>query len=140
MALEIASDLPRITTDPRRVTEILGNLLSNAFKYTPAGGRVWVRVRVEETAEPEPALIVQVQDTEPGIPVEAQERMFKEFQRGGQHTADGSGLGLAISRRMARLLGGELTVKSRIGEGATFSLWFPLSVARDTVSTSAQPA
>ena len=135
--VETDDDVPRITTAPRRVVEILGNLLSNALKYTPAGGRVRVRVRMEDLSSSEPALVVDVQDTGPGIPVEAQERIFQEFERVGEHQAEGAGLGLSISRRMARLLGGDLTVQSRPREGATFSLSLPL---RGSLTTTPAPA
>ena len=138
--LDAAGDLPRITTAPRRVAEILGNLLSNALKYTPGGGQVWVRVRLEDASSSEPALVVEVQDTGPGIPLEAQERIFQEFERVGEHRAEGAGLGLSISRRMARLLGGVLTVQSQPGEGATFSLWLPLRGSLTATPAPAHPS
>ncbi|HEV2076095.1 MAG TPA: HAMP domain-containing sensor histidine kinase [Thermoleophilaceae bacterium] len=128
LILDPARDLPRVATDARRVREVLGNLLSNAAKYVPRGGRVVVRTRKAEEGGPGPGpwLVAEVADTGPGIPPEEQERIFAEFHRVEGQTASGSGVGLAISRRIARLLGGDLTVESRPGEGCTFSLWLPV--------------
>jgi signal transduction histidine kinase len=118
-----------LDTDPVRVREVLGNILSNAVKYTPAPGRitVWTEV-VPDGGGPRPGrwAAAHVRDSGPGIPPAERERVFSEFHR--LHTAEqasGHGLGLAISRLMARLLGGELTVAGEPGEGATFSLWVP---------------
>ncbi|HET7322623.1 MAG TPA: HAMP domain-containing sensor histidine kinase [Longimicrobiaceae bacterium] len=129
LRVELAADLPSIHTDESRMREILGNLLSNALKYTPSGGEVVVEavVRSGGPLAPDDALVVSVTDDGPGIPEEDQERIFGEFERGVGAASGGAGLGLAISRRMARLLGGELTLRSRPGDGSTFSLWLPLS-------------
>jgi signal transduction histidine kinase len=126
----LGDDLTPVVTDGRRVREVLGNLLSNAIKYTPRGGRVRIVADTRQRESDGGAFIVlQVQDTGPGIPAEEQERIFEEFQRLDQESAPGAGVGLSISRRMARLLGGDLTVESRQGEGATFMLWIPLHAA-----------
>jgi signal transduction histidine kinase len=121
-----------ILTDPGRVRQILGNLLSNAVKYTPRGGRV--RVAISVRAGPHelgraPAAAVAVEDTGPGIPPEAQARIFQEFTRIDSGGARGAGLGLAISQRLARLLGGIITVESAAGRGSTFTLWLPIREA-----------
>lgn len=73
---------------------------------------------------------VDVQDTGLGIPREEQQKIFDEFYRveGAERQTSGSGLGLAISRRIARLLGGELTVQSEVDVGSTFTLWLPIEV------------
>lgn len=108
--------------DPRRVREIVDNLLSNAIRYTPAGGAIALALR---SSEAENGWVrIAVTDTGPGIAPVDQERIFQEFERaaGGQ---DGSGLGLAISREMARLLGGEIRLDSRVGVGSTFTLVLP---------------
>lgn len=119
-----------VDTDPARVREVLGNLLTNAIKYTPAPGHitVWTEEVVDDTRSPRPGrwLAAHVRDSGPGIPVAERERIFSEFHR--LHTADqtsGHGLGLAISRLIARLLGGDLTASGEPGEGAVFSLWLP---------------
>jgi len=122
-------DLPAIPTDPRRVRQILGNLLSNAIKYTPSGGRVRVSISTDPRSPRlggVPAVAIAVSDTGPGIPPEAQEEIFEEFTRVHTGGARGAGLGLAISQRLARLLGGIISVDSAVGQGSTFTLWLPL--------------
>jgi signal transduction histidine kinase len=119
----------RVYTDPGRVRQVLGNLLSNAIKYTPAPGHIVVRAeRVDaDPQHPGDWAVVRVTDNGPGIPAEKREAIFDEFSRLHDGTSiQGHGLGLAISRRVARLLGGELDVGGADGEGATFTLWLPL--------------
>jgi len=132
-------DLPPVLTDPRRVRQILGNLLSNAVKYTPAGGRVRVSLATDP-ASPQlggtPAVAIAVSDTGPGIPPDAQERIFEEFARIHTGHARGAGLGLAISQRLARLLGGIISVNSAVGQGSTFTLWLPLHTAAGSFDTA----
>lgn len=131
LSLEIAvpDEFPVIESDGSRVRQILGNLLSNAVKYTPAG-RVTVRVDIREGGNaPGPGrwATVDVSDTGPGIPREQLELLFQEFRR--LETAGetrGAGIGLAISQRLARALGGDITVVSEVGAGSTFTLWLPL--------------
>jgi signal transduction histidine kinase len=129
LEVDASPGLPTVNTDPHRVRQILGNLLSNALKYTPDGGRVRLRARkVDEAAgpRPSPALVIEVSDTGPGIPRKEQERIFHEFSRlEAANGPRGAGLGLAISRTVARTLGGDLTVQSEPGRGATFELWLP---------------
>jgi signal transduction histidine kinase len=127
----------RVHTDPDRVRQVLGNLLSNAVKYTPAPGRITVRAEHADggSARPGTWAVLRVSDTGPGIPVEQREAVFDEFTRLHDGTQiKGHGLGLAISRRVARLLGGDLDVSGAPGEGATFNLWLPL---RDSDESSA---
>jgi signal transduction histidine kinase len=122
-------DPVRIHTDPARVRQVLGNLLSNAVKYTPAPGRITVLVEQADggSARPGAWAALRVRDTGPGIPPEQREAIFDEFTRLHDGTGiKGHGLGLAISRRVARLLGGDLDVSGVPGEGATFTLWLPL--------------
>ncbi|MBX6363125.1 MAG: HAMP domain-containing histidine kinase [Gemmatimonadetes bacterium] len=128
LVVDLPPALPSAATDRRRVREILDNLLSNAFKYTPHGGSVTLRASVvaERRGAAGPWLGIAVADTGQGIAPDAQERIFEEFYRASDDHR-GSGLGLAISRRIARLLGGDLTVESECGRGSTFTLWLPLS-------------
>lgn len=113
-----------VTTDPVRVRQVLGNMLSNAVKYTPRGGIV--RVSVATALDPELGHVIalDVSDTGPGIPEPLRERVFEEFFRVSTAVAiaHGTGVGLAIARRVARLLGGDLRVRETPGGGATFSL------------------
>ena len=121
--------------DEDRVRQILVNLLSNAVKFTEPGGLVAVACTRLAGAPPGTRLpadgewvSVAVRDTGRGISADQQEAIFAPFvQAQGGHTrpADGSGLGLAIARRLARLMQGELTVRSAVGEGSTFTLWLP---------------
>ncbi len=131
--VESLADLPPVETDARRVRQVLGNLVSNAIKYTPAGGCITVRVRAR------PGVVrsrhgrwvaIEVSDTGPGIPPDKAEAIFQEFTR-LRPTVPGVGLGLAISRRIARMLGGDLTVEIGAEQGSTFVFSFPL-VTRET--------
>jgi len=141
LALDLSTppETPRPPSDPARVRQILGNLVSNAIKYTDAG-RVEVRVgeRDGNGRAPGPGhwITVDVADTGPGIPRDRQEEVFKEFTRLSPDASPGVGLGLAVSRRIARLLGGELTVTSDAGHGSTFTLWLPASGATSRNSGS----
>jgi signal transduction histidine kinase len=121
---------PKIATytDPHRVRQILQNLLSNAVKYTPPPGDVTVRVDYHSGSPDSPGAWarVSVHDTGTGIPQEEHDQIFDEFHRVPGSAASGHGLGLAISRRVARLLGGDVTVESAPGEGSTFTLSLPL--------------
>jgi signal transduction histidine kinase len=131
LGIEVNDGLPPIRVDASRVRQILGNLLSNAVKYTPEGA---VRVRASEHSGdgapgPEQWVRVDVIDTGLGIPEEEQDNVFGEFHRIHRDRARGVGLGLSISRRIARLLSGDVTVKSEVGKGSTFTLWLPLNPA-----------
>lgn len=129
LAVERVGPIPLIRTDPRRVRQVLGNLLSNAIKYTPAGGRVRVRLETCDGSDGPGRgewAAVRVSDTGPGIPEEQREQIFVEFSRLDPAAKRGAGLGLAIARRVARLLGGDITVESEVGQGSTFTFWLPL--------------
>jgi signal transduction histidine kinase len=110
-------------TDPERLQQILLNLLSNAVKFTPPGGKVHV------TCTPKgPRMLVQVTDTGVGIPPDKLEHIFEPFvqlARGQTSGVMGTGLGLAISRDLARAMGAELSVESKLDEGSTFTLSLP---------------
>jgi PAS domain S-box-containing protein len=112
----------RVRSDPARVRQVLLNLASNAVKFTERGE---VRIVVEPCLDGRVAL--RVRDTGVGIAPGDRERVFAEFVQVGprDRKTEGTGLGLAISRRLARLLGGELTLESEVGKGSTFSLVLP---------------
>jgi len=116
-----------VTTDTARVRQVLDNLLTNAIKYTPAPGTITVMTNREERGDPGigPWATVAVADNGPGIPAEAREAIFEEYTRLERTSAEGHGLGLAIARRLARRLGGDLTLADT-GPGATFVLWLPM--------------
>jgi signal transduction histidine kinase len=118
----IGADVQRVRTDARRVRQIVLNLAANAIKFTERGG---VTVALEAHRS---HVAVHVADTGVGIAREDQAQVFDEFvqvgaARGGAH--GGVGLGLAISRRLARLLGGDLTLRSEPGRGSCFTLTLP---------------
>jgi signal transduction histidine kinase len=120
--------LGTIRADERKVKQVLLNLLSNALKFTPEGGRIDVRARVEDgVAE------ISVTDTGVGIAPEDQEAVFEEFRQVGlaAKKIEGTGLGLAISRKFIELHGGAIRVKSRIGSGSTFTFTLPLTIAEN---------
>jgi len=115
-----------IRGDERKVKQVLLNLLSNALKFTPEGGRIDVRAAINDgMAE------ISVADTGVGIAPEDQEAIFEEFRQVG--TADkkveGTGLGLALSRKFIELHGGRIWVKSQSGEGSTFTFTLPVDHA-----------
>jgi signal transduction histidine kinase len=120
-----------LVTDAARVTQVLGNLLSNAIKYTPRGGRIEVATEMLTSRDGDGSarLAVHVVDDGPGIPVEKREEIFGEFTRLAAADKPGAGLGLAIARRVARLLGGDVTVTGAQSGGAQFTFWLPLRPA-----------
>lgn len=129
LELEVGGPVPAIRSDRSRVRQILGNLIANAVKYTPPGGRVTVSV----AARPRPGALnggdwvgIAVADTGPGIPAARQKEIFREFIRLNPLDGGGAGVGLAISHRIAKLLGADLVADSRVGHGSTFTLWLPV--------------
>jgi len=125
LRLEMDPTLPlphKVVTDGTRLRQILWNLISNAVKFTPKGGLVSVRVHYEE----ENTLRFEVQDSGIGIPQDEQDKIFAMYyQVKGSHggkPATGTGIGLAVSRRLAKSMGGDITVSSKPGEGSLFTL------------------
>ncbi|MBI2380915.1 MAG: PAS domain S-box protein [Gammaproteobacteria bacterium] len=133
----------RIVSDLQRLDQILKNLLSNAMKFT-SSGQVGVRFfpagpkdALPETLEWGNALGIAVSDTGIGIPAGKEEAVFQAFRQVDGSTRrnyGGTGLGLAISRRLARLLGGDITLKSTEGKGSVFTLWLPLELPAEARS------
>jgi two-component system OmpR family sensor kinase len=110
---------PVLITDGDRVLQIITNLLSNAFRWTPDGGRIELGLTQENGA-----VAVSVADTGPGITVEERERIFRPFwSRDGR----GTGLGLAIANELAQALGGRIELETEVGHGSTFELVLPSS-------------
>ena len=117
---DVAAGLPSLVTDPVRLQQILVNLLSNAVRHSPVGGRICVCVRANGGS-----VDIAVQDEGPGIPPEVQERVFEPFERFDPASGHGTGLGLAVCRRLAEVLGGRLTLTSTPGAGSSFNLALP---------------
>jgi signal transduction histidine kinase len=112
-----------ILADPEKARQVLLNLLSNAVKFTPADGSISIGCGVRATE-----VEICVNDTGIGIPPERQSDVFEPFvqvQRAYTSTFGGTGLSLAISRDLARAMGGELTVRSEMDRGSTFTLTLP---------------
>jgi signal transduction histidine kinase len=112
----------QVRCDPTRLSQVLTNLLNNAIKYSPQGGRV--QVRVEQLPE---SVVLAVSDEGVGIPSEEYGRIFEPFKRSKATGSDipGVGLGLSVSRRIARAHGGDIEVESRVGAGSTFRVRLP---------------
>ncbi|WP_233843712.1 response regulator [Dyella sp. 2HG41-7] len=131
----VADGLPEIIhTDPNRLEQIVNNLLANAFKFTAKGG---IRVHISRPGEGVPVpqalanpslLAISVKDSGIGIPADKLERIFNAFEQADNSTSrqfGGTGLGLSISRRMAALLGGDIVLRSEVGQGSEFVLLLP---------------
>jgi CheY-like chemotaxis protein/anti-sigma regulatory factor (Ser/Thr protein kinase) len=135
LSFDAAADLPPIYSDESKVSQILRNFISNALKYTEAGE---VRVTARLTANRN-GVEFSVADTGIGIPSEQLHRVFEEFvqiENPLQRRTKGTGLGLPLSKRLAELLGGEITFQSTLGVGSTFTVVIPL-VYRDTITAAA---
>ncbi len=134
--VEVPPDLPLVPADEGRLGQIVGNLVSNAIKYTPAGGQVWI-----EASASGDKVEVSVRDTGLGISPEDQIRVFERFFRvRTQQTEmiEGTGLGLPIAKSLVEGHGGQIGLVSRLGEGSTFTFTLPLKAPAGV--TPEQPA
>lgn len=128
----VDTGIPTLFQDPGKMQQILTNLISNAIKFTPEGGRVRISaVEVSDRCE------IMIEDNGIGIPLDEQERIFEKFRQGrgvpGQKDAltrkyEGTGLGLSIVKELARLLGGEVVLESEFGKGSKFTVQLPLII------------
>ncbi len=112
------------TGDERKVKQVLVNLLANAVKFTPEGGRIKVEARLGDSA-----VIISVTDTGMGIAPEDQEAIFEEFRQVGSNYAqkrEGTGLGLSLTRKFVEMHGGKIWVESELGKGSTFTFTLPI--------------
>lgn len=134
LTLETADDLPIMITDRGKVRQILFNLLSNAIKFTPEGGAVTLRAARDGSD----TVRLSVTDTGPGIAEADLAIVFEKFRQADQSATrehEGTGLGLAIAKELTRLLGGEIGVESRPGEGSTFWVRLPLVTPEPSTAT-----
>lgn len=136
---ELPADLPMLSVDRTRFVQILMNFGSNAIKYNRVGGAVRLEVSRATPDEP-PMLRVVVRDTGFGIASEQQGKLFQPFHRAGQETGpiEGTGIGLVITRRLARLMGGEVGFRSVPGEGSEFWVDLPTHVEAGPVEAVVQ--
>ncbi|HXZ43254.1 MAG TPA: response regulator, partial [archaeon] len=124
LTLDLPPGLPPVWADATRAAQVLTNLISNAHKYTPAGGSIRVAARVADSS-----VRVEVRDTGIGLSEEEQAQCFTKFFRAKDRRAQeagGTGLGLAITRSLVELHGGEITVSSAPGQGSTFAVKLPV--------------
>jgi two-component system, NtrC family, sensor kinase len=122
LQFESGNPIEAFPMDGARIKQILLNLVGNAVKFTPEGGRVWVRADSEDGA-----VRVEVGDTGPGIPPEDRERIFQEFQQAGSDAGkpQGTGLGLALAKKFVEMHGGKIWVESEVGKGSKFFFTLP---------------
>lgn len=123
MNLELPQSFPRVWADEDRLRQVVLNLVNNAIKFTPSGGEITLRAKRQGAN-----LVVEVQDTGPGIGKEDQQWLFEPYYQLGEETArrKGLGLGLSLAKKLVELHGGSMRVKSQKGKGSTFGFSIPL--------------
>jgi signal transduction histidine kinase/DNA-binding NarL/FixJ family response regulator len=139
LSFERTGNVPQyVRMDEGKMRQVLMNLLGNAVKFTAEGG---VAVRVT-SADEGLQLILEVEDTGPGIAPEELEAVFEPFVQtaSGQQSLEGTGLGLSISRQFARLMGGNITVRSELGQGSVFRLEAPFALADAAEAEEVRPS
>ena len=125
LTAEVPDDFGSLTVDPMRLRQILFNLLSNACKFTKGGE---VKLKVRRLVDGRDWIEVAVADSGIGVTLEQQAKVFQEFTQADTSTAQrfgGTGLGLAITRKLARMMGGDVTVASEPGKGSVFTVRLP---------------
>jgi len=131
----VSADLPPVMVDPQRIHHVFSNLISNALKHTPAGGKVSVSAALTDND----CVEFTVTDTGPGIPEEYQGRIFDRFFRVPRQEKTGAGLGLSIAREIAVAHGGRIGVRSTPGKGSTFFVLLPARESSDQRIASESP-
>jgi signal transduction histidine kinase/CheY-like chemotaxis protein/CHASE3 domain sensor protein len=135
---DIQPDLPPMTTDIVKVRQIIVNLLSNASKFTEKGG-----ISIKVTQRENEMISFAVKDSGIGIAQKDFDRVFEEFQQvdsSNTRKYKGTGLGLPIARKLARMLGGDLTVNSELGQGSTFTMTIPAKLPQSMIEAQQVPA
>jgi signal transduction histidine kinase len=129
LVVEVQENLGVLTVDPMRLRQILLNVLSNACKFTMEGE---VKLQARRVADGRDWIELSVSDTGIGMTPEQQAKLFEEFSQADSSTArryGGTGLGLAITRKLVRMMGGDVTVKSEPGKGSVFTVRLPSDAA-----------
>jgi signal transduction histidine kinase len=122
LAMEAGDDEASVLADPHRVQQVFSNLIGNAIKFTPRGGRVVVRCKLGEGA-----MQFEVRDTGPGIAAEHLPHIFGQFWQANRRDHRGIGLGLAIAKGIVEAHGGKIWVESEPGEGSSFLFTLPVA-------------
>lgn len=131
LSLEVHPSVPdQVRVDQGKLRQILMNMMDNAVKFTEMGA-VAIRANASGADESQTRLVGEVEDTGVGIADDHFEKLFVEFEQVGYKTASepGTGLGMAISRRLARVMGGDLTIASQLGKRSIFRLEIPLDAS-----------
>jgi hypothetical protein len=126
--MEVEKDLPSVYGDREKVEQILTNLIGNAIKFTPEGGKIVVSAKVWDGVKN--TIAVSIKDTGVGIPEDQVEKVFEKFHQVESplhHSASGTGLGLAITKGLVEAHQGQIWVESELGKGTTFTFTLPLS-------------
>jgi signal transduction histidine kinase len=128
LQLRATAPLPdgEVMADPERIALVFANLVTNAIRYTPRNGEIWVR-----TQQANGSVRFEVTDTGIGIPKEYQAHLFEKFFRVPGAPVGGAGLGLSIAKEIVQGHGGDIGVKSEAGQGSTFWFTLPVAIARD---------
>lgn len=123
LSLELAPSLPSVWADEGRLRQVILNLMNNAIKFTPEGGKITLRAKQDKGN-----LVIEVQDTGQGISKEDQPRLFEPYYQLGEETARrrGLGLGLSLAKKLVELHGGRIWVESEKGKGSIFGFAIPL--------------
>ncbi len=126
LVVALPPSLPLVWADKERLRQVVLNLLINASKFTPEGGKITLKAKAKDAS-----LVVEIQDTGPGIPEEEQQRLFQPYHRQitDREHLSGLGLGLALCKYLVELHGGKIWVESRVGKGSTFGFSIPLATA-----------
>ena len=130
LTVEIAADTPLVLADEERVQQVITNLLHNAIKFTPSGGRIRLIAGRSDASGHEGEVLFEVQDTGIGIAKADLPRVFERFyksDRARTRGQGGTGLGLAIARHIVEAHGGRIWVKSKIGKGSSFYFTMPIA-------------
>lgn len=138
LRLAVPADLPAVKQDAGKLRQILANLISNAIKFTPEGGRVTLSANVNDGE-----LTFGVEDTGVGIALDEQESVFDKFRQSANpltREQGGTGLGLSIVRELAKLLGGDVSLKSELGRGSTFAVKVTAELKQEPLLTFDLPA
>ena len=135
--MALPPSLPLVWADKERLRQVVLNLLINASKFTPEGGKITLKAKEKDTS-----LVMEIQDTGPGIPEEEQQRLFQPYHRQitDREHLSGLGLGLALCKYLVELHNGKIWVESQVGKGSTFGFSIPLATASQQQEGSKQEA